>query len=111
MSSYAHRYIEEKVHLFVIKLDYEKGAQRLREQSRQYTNLKLQKNTADYANKIANKLQAKAELFEQRVEVQENKAGRKEIYRLLDRMDRITEERQQLIELVKQKCNETEARN
>jgi hypothetical protein len=103
-----HRYIEEEAPLFTLKLDYQQGAQQLREQSRQYSNLKLQKNTANHAKKIAQKFQEKAELFEQRIKIKENEVGKKEIYKLLNRMDRVTEERQQLIELVKQKCSETD---
>lgn len=103
-----HRYIEAEAPLFTLKLDYQKGAQQLREQARQYTNSNFQKSTADHANKIAKKLQEKAELFEQRIKIKENEVAEKEIYQLLDRMDRVTEERQELIELVKQKCTETD---
>lgn len=101
-----HRFIEEQAPLFTLKIDYQKGAQQLREQSRQYRNLKLHKNTEIYVDEIAQKSLEKAELFEQRINIKENEVSKQEIYKLLDRMDRVTKEKQQLIELVKRKCTQ-----
>lgn len=99
-----HRYIEEVSPLFTIKIEYQKGAEKLREQAQQYQNLKLQPTTLKTVNKIAQKLTEKAHLFEDRVQQQAGQSGTKEILKLLDKMDRVTEERFTLIDRVKQQC-------
>jgi hypothetical protein len=99
-----HRYIEEEVPLFSIKLEYQKGLEKIREQAVQYKNEKWQKNSEIYAQEIARQLEAKAKLFEQRINAKADRSGREKIYQLLEEMDEVTTERQNLIRTVRQQC-------
>jgi hypothetical protein len=49
-------------------------------------------------------LKKKAELFKERIKIKPDKVGRKKIYELLEEMDKVTAERQKLIEQVEQQC-------
>jgi hypothetical protein len=103
-----HRYIEEEAPLFAIQLEYHKGFQKLREQLVKYENLAAKESeniyAQNYGNQIAEQLKKKAELFKERIKIKPDKVGRKKIYELLEEMDKVTAERQKLIEQVEQQC-------
>ncbi|BAU64128.1 hypothetical protein STA3757_14970 [Stanieria sp. NIES-3757] len=99
-----HRYIEEVAPIFTIKIEYEQGAKKLREQAEKYQNLKISAKSINLSQEISQKLLEKAHLFEERVKIAADKSGTKQILKLLAKMDRITEERLKLIDLVKQQC-------
>lgn len=99
-----HRYIEEVAPIFTIKIEYEQGAKRLREQAEKYQNLRISTKSINVTQEISQKLLEKAHLFEERVKITVNSSGTKQILKLLAKMDLITEERLRLIDLVKQQC-------
>jgi phosphotransferase system glucose/maltose/N-acetylglucosamine-specific IIC component len=99
-----HRYIEEVAPLFTIKIEYEQGAKRLQEQAKKYQNLKISAKSTPVIQEISQKLLEKAHLFEERVKIEAGSSGTKQILKLLEKMDQVTEERLKLIDLVKQKC-------
>ncbi|AFZ34022.1 hypothetical protein Sta7437_0412 [Stanieria cyanosphaera PCC 7437] len=99
-----HRYIEEVAPLFTIKIEYEQGAKRLREQAGKYQNLKISSKSINVVQEISQKLLEKAHLFEERVKIKADSSGTKQILKLLEKMDQVTEERLRLIDRVKQKC-------
>ena len=102
-----HRYLEEVAHLFTIKLEYQKAAQKLKEQVKIYHNLELSPEAEKYTHQIGTKFQEQSELFLQRNAITTNKEGVKKVYKLLEKMDKIDRERLRLIERVKQQCNNT----
>lgn len=102
-----HRYIEEKAPLFTIKIQYERGAEILREEAKQFAKLPINKNSKYYTNKIAEKLNEKAELFEQRVKAKPGIDSPEKVLDLLNRMDRVTEERLNTLEQVKKQCSQS----
>lgn len=99
-----HRYIEEVAPIFTIKLEYEKGAKKLNSVAQQYLALDVGKNSQFYTQQLAQKMQEKAQLFQTRTEITENSKGVKQILNLLAQMDRLTQEKQNLIENVKKQC-------
>ena len=101
-----HRYLEETAHLFTIKLQYQKAADKLKEQAQIYNNLELSADAKEHAQKIATKFQEQSDLFTQRTTITTNKAGIKQVYKILEKMDRVDQERLKLINQVKQKCGQ-----
>jgi hypothetical protein len=99
-----HRYIEESAPIFTIELEYEKGSEKLNSVAEEYLGLNVAENSRDYTQKMAVKLQEKAQLFQARTKIVENNQGVKEIIDLLEEMDRVTEERQNMISNVKMQC-------
>ena len=102
-----HRYIEDTAHLFTIKIEYQKAAQKLKEQAKIYNNLELSPQAQNYSRQIGEKLQEQSELFSQRTAIRTNREGIKKIYKLLKKMDKIDRKRLRLIDRVKQQCNNT----
>lgn len=102
-----HRYLEETAHLFTIKLEYQKVADKLKEQAQIYSDLSLSPEGQSYARQISQKFQALSELFIQRNTITPNKEGIKKVYKLLERMDELDRERLLLVNQVKQQCNNT----
>ena len=100
-----HRYIEEVSPIFTIKLEYEKGAKELSSAAEQYSSLDISENSQHYAEKIAQKLQKKSQLFQDRTKVVKNSKGIQKIADLLKQMDRVTEQRKNLITIIKKQCN------
>lgn len=99
-----HRYIEEVAPLFTIKLEYKKGIDFLKSEADQYSKLIVEPETKYYTTKIAEKLRQKADLFEQRVQINLNQDKLKDVLNLLDEMDKVTKERMDLITEVKNQC-------
>jgi hypothetical protein len=99
-----HRYIEESAPIFTIKLEYQKGSEELSSVAEEYLALDVGKNSQNYTKQMAEKLQEKAQLFQVRTEIMENSQGVKQIINLLEKMDRVTEERQNMISGVKKQC-------
>ncbi|MGK7951376.1 MAG: hypothetical protein AB4368_21980 [Xenococcaceae cyanobacterium] len=102
-----HRFLEETAHLFTIKIEYQKVADKLKEQAQIYRNLSLSPEGQSYARQISQKFQALSELFIQRNTITPNKEGIKKVYKLLERMDELDRERLLLVNQVKQQCNNT----
>ena len=102
-----HRYLEKTAHLFTIKLEYQKAAQKLKEQGKIYNNLELSPEAQNYTRQIGTKFKEQSELFSQRNTIKTNKEGVKKVYKLLKKMDKIDQERLRLIDEVKQQCNNT----
>ncbi|MDJ0574927.1 MAG: hypothetical protein QNJ65_07140 [Xenococcaceae cyanobacterium MO_234.B1] len=100
-----HRYIEEVSPDFAVKVKYHKGAKKLKKVAKKYLDLNLAEPSNYYAKKIAKKLQAKATLFQQRIEIEEDNQVIENILELLENMDRVTEERLFLIDSIEQKCS------
>ena len=101
-----HRYIEETAHLFTIKLEYQKAAKKLKEQAQLYKKLTLSPESQQYTQKISDEFQKQSDLFSERTTIITNKTGIKKVYKLLEKMDRIDQERLRLINQVKQQCSE-----
>lgn len=106
-----HRNIEEVSPLFTIKLEYQKGADKLKKYAAVYQELKLTNKSKIYTQNIAQKMQTKAKLFERRIKITENKKGIKEILELLKKMDRVTYEQQTIVEGIEKQCNLKQGRN
>lgn len=102
-----HRFLEETAHLFTIKLEYQKVAEQLQEQAQVYNNLELSADAETYAQQISTNLQEQSELFIQRNKITPNKEGIKKVYKLLNKMDKLDQERLRLVNQVKQQCNNT----
>lgn len=102
-----HRYLEETAHLFTLKLEYQKAADKFQEQVKIYKNLELSAEAQKYAQQISTRLEEQSKLFTQRKTITTNKEGIKKVYKLLDKMDKLEQERLRLIEQVKQQCNNT----
>lgn len=102
-----HRHLEEVAHLFTIKLEYQKAAQKLKAQVKLYTDLELSPEGQKYTHQIGTKFKEQSELFIQRNTITTNKEGVKKVYKLLEKMDKIDQERLRLINQVKQQCNNT----
>ena len=100
-----HRYIEEVSPLFTIKLEYEKGAKELSSAAEQYSSLELAENSRHYTEQIAQKLDKKSQLFQDRTKAIANRQGMKKIPDLLNEMDRVTEQRKNLITVIKKQCD------
>ena len=100
-----HRYIEEVSPLFTIKLEYEKGAKELSSAAEQYGSLDIAENSQYYTEKIARQLDKKSQLFQERTKAIANRQGMKKIPDLLNEMDRVTEQRKNLITIIKKQCN------
>ena len=100
-----HRTIEETSPLFTVKLEYQKGAAKLQESATRLEQLNLATNTKKYTQNIVQKLQEKADYFVQRANVKEDKAGAKQIDKLLKKMDRATLEQQVMLDKIEQKCS------
>ncbi len=100
-----HRFLEETAHLFTIKLEYQKVADKLKEQAQIYSKLSLSPEGESYARQISQKFQLLSELFIQRNTITPNKEGIKKVYKLLERMDELDRERLLLVNQVKQQCN------
>ncbi len=99
-----HRNIEETSPLFTIKLEYQKGAEKLREYASVYEELGLAEKSKIYSKKIAEKMQEKADYFDQRAKIKEDKEGAKQILQLLKKMDRVTQEQETIIEAIERQC-------
>jgi putative protein kinase ArgK-like GTPase of G3E family len=99
-----HRYIEESAPIFTIDLEYQKGSEKLNSVAEEYLALNVAENSQSYTKQMAAKLQEKAQLFHARTEIVENNQGVKEIINLLEEMDRVTEERQNMISGIKKQC-------
>jgi hypothetical protein len=104
-----HRYIEEVAPLFTIKLEYEQGAKKLRTQSEKYQNLALSEKSINLTARISQKMLEKANLFDDRVKIGASSSSNKQILKLLEKMDRVTEERLKLVDRVKQQCNSSKS--
>ncbi len=100
-----HRYIEEVSPDFAVKVEYQKGVKKLKKVAKKYLDLNLAEPSNYYAKKIATKLQDKATLFQQRIEIQEDNQVIEKILQLLENMDQVTEERLFLIDTIEQKCS------
>ncbi|WP_144873076.1 hypothetical protein [Hyella patelloides] len=100
-----HRYIEESASLFTIKLEYQKGANKLTSVAKQYLDLDVAENSQHYSQQLAQMLQEKAQLFKKRSETVENGKGVKQIFNLLEQMDLVTKQRQNLITAIEKQCN------
>ena len=100
-----HRFLEETAHLFTIKLEYQKVADKLKEQAQIYNDLPLSPEGQTYAQEISQKFQSQSELFMERNTITPNKEGIKKVYKLLQKMDKIDRERLVLVDRVKQQCN------
>ncbi len=100
-----HHYLEIVDTPTKIKLNYQKGAEKLRLIAEQYLELDLNPESAYYSQTIANKLQEKAQLFEQRMGILANINNRQEVNQLLAKMDVVTRERLKAIESVENQCN------
>ena len=99
-----HRNIEETSPLFTIKLEYQKGSEKLREYASIYEGLDVTEKSKIYSQNIAQKMQEKADYFDQRIKIKENKEGAKQISQLLKKMDRVTQEQQTIIEDIERQC-------
>ncbi|ELS04577.1 hypothetical protein Xen7305DRAFT_00043120 [Xenococcus sp. PCC 7305] len=100
-----HRYIEVVSTPQNIVESYQKGAKELNSVSQQYLDLNLNPESKHYSQIIANKLQEKAKLFEQRSEISTDSKNKRKINRLLDKMDLVTKERLNAIESVENQCD------
>lgn len=100
-----HRYLEESSSLFTIKLEYQQAGERLNTVAEHYLNSDLTDKGRFYGNRIAQLLQTKAQLFEERANFQENGKNIKKIADILKQMDRVTEQRKGIISAVKKQCN------
>ncbi len=99
-----HRYIEAVSSSQDINLDYEAGAKKLKEVSEQYLALDLNPESEDYIQKLAEKIQEKAQLFETRSELTTDAKNKSKIKQLLRKMDVVTEERLNAIESLENQC-------
>ena len=100
-----HHYLEIVATPKTIKSDYKKGAEKLRLIAEQYLKLDLNSESESYSQIIANKLQEKAQLFEQRMEFTSDTDNKQEVNQLLNKMDIVTQERLRAIEFVENQCN------
>ena len=100
-----HHYLEKVATPKTIKSDYNKGAEKLRLIAEQYLKLDLNSESESYSQIIANKLQEKAQLFEQRMEFTSDTDNKQEVNQLLNKMDIVTQERLRAIEFVENQCN------
>lgn len=100
-----HRNIEETSPLFTIKLEYQQGATQLRESASKYEGLNLTEKSKVYSQKIATKMQEKANFYEARTKIVSDKEGTKKILQLLKKMDRVTQERETAIATIEKKCS------
>ncbi len=100
-----HRNIEETSPLFTIKIEYQKGGDKLREYALLYEGLELTEASKVYTKNIAQKMQNKANLFDKRIKIKEDKEGIKKILELLKQMDRVTYEQQTIIEGIERQCD------
>ena len=100
-----HRYLEIITTPKFLSSDYQKGAEVLKETAKEYLQLDLNPESEYYSQIIANKLQEKAQLFEQRSEsITDNKEQQK-VVQLLDKMDIVTQERLKAIASIEEQCN------
>ncbi|MGK7896807.1 MAG: hypothetical protein AB4372_25145 [Xenococcus sp. (in: cyanobacteria)] len=99
-----HRYIEAVSSSQHINLDYQAGAKKLQEVAEQYLTLYLNSESGNYSQKLAKKLQEKAQLFETRSEITADAKNQSEIKQLLDKMDSVTKERLNAIESLENQC-------
>lgn len=93
-----HRYLEEITPLVNRKLEYEKASKKLKFAANRYLKLNVTKQSQHYSQKIAQTLQEKAQLFEERTKTIKSNST------LVQKMDRLTEERKELINFVKKQC-------
>lgn len=100
-----HRYLEAVSSSKNINLDYQTGAKKLREISEQYLTLDLNPESEHYSQKLAEKLQEKAQLFETRSEITTGNKSKQEIKQLLNKMDAVTQERLHAIESLESQCD------
>jgi hypothetical protein len=100
-----HRYIEQLSTDFFVFLEYKKGAERLNIMANKYDELQLNNGLKKYSTAIAIDMRKKAELFAERSAL-ETKIGttKSKIKKLLVKMDRVTEQRKETIDRVKQQC-------
>lgn len=99
-----HRYIEESSPLFTIKIEYEQGAEKLKNETKKYAQLKVGEKTQKTIAQIQQKLHKKADLFLQRTKINLENRGFDRIANLLTEMDRITQARLEIIDGVKKQC-------
>ncbi|MGF1542341.1 MAG: hypothetical protein ACFCU5_18170, partial [Pleurocapsa sp.] len=90
--------------LFTIKLEYQQGAIQLRGAAAKYQELNLTETGKIYSQKIAEKMQKKANYYEERTNLISDKEGTKKILQLLKQMDRVTQERETAIATIEQQC-------
>ena len=100
-----HRYLEIVSTSNNINLNYRKGARKLRLIAEQYLKLDLNPEAISYSQIIADKLQKKAQLFEQRIDFIIREKEQQKVSELLDKMDIVTQERLNAIASVEDQCN------
>ena len=100
-----HRYLELVSTPKNIKSDYQKGAEGLRAIAEQYLELDLNPESEYYRRIIAEKLQEKARLFEQRSDIIDVNKNQQKINQLLEKMDMISQERLNVIASIEEQCN------
>ncbi len=100
-----HRYLEIVATSKDLSSDYQKGAEVLRETAKEYLQLDLNPESEYYSKTIANKLQEKAQLFEQRSESLANNKEQQKVIQLLDKMDIVTQERLKAIASIEEQCS------
>ena len=100
-----HRYLEIIATPKVLSSDYQKGAEVLEEAAKEYLQLDLNPESEYYSQIIANKLQEKAQLFEQRSKSIASNKEQQKVVQLLDKMDSVTQKRLKAIASIEEQCN------
>jgi hypothetical protein len=102
-----HRYIENSSPLFTIKVEYEKGAEKLKNEIPKYKKLKVGDRTQKSIARLQQQLNDKANLFLQRTKLNLENRGLDRINNVLTEMDRTTQARLEIINGIKQQCSVT----
>jgi hypothetical protein len=100
-----HRHIEEVAPIFTIKSEYEKGEKALEQTALAYEQLQAEPNVEYYTTQIAERLRQKADVFQQRIEVDLETSEAQDVLRLLAAMDQITNARLQVVNQIKKQCD------
>lgn len=100
-----HRYLEVVATPKNINQSYQKGAEKLKSSAKQYLELDINSESKYYSELLANKLQEKAQLFEQRSKITTDTKNKQKINQLLGKMDQVTQARLKAIESIENKCN------
>lgn len=99
-----HRQIESSSLAADLANNYLKGAQHLNQVAQKYQGLPVTVATKSYTWKAAGLLQKKADLFQERINLQNTKSSDSKVESLLQQMDLVTEERQSLISALEEQC-------
>lgn len=99
-----HRYLEVVTVPKDINQSYQKGAEKMKLIAEQYLELEIKPESKYYSEILANKLQEKAQLFEERSKISKDTKNKQKINQLLGKMDQVTQVRLHAIESIENKC-------